>query len=413
MRQADGNGFATAVAFATAAQRYWLSVFPRVHRELGQWQRRAGAIPDQTLRRTALAVQRSKRGNVEGSAAFAAFAPRVHRPAVIRAQLAFQAIYDYVDTLAEQPHGDPILNARQLHGALLTALDPAAPHLDYYTHHPQSQDAGYLQTVIDACRATLRTLPSYSPVARPARNLARRIVTYQSLNLTKVQGSHHALARWASHATPPQAGLRWWETAASAGSSLGIFALIETAAQSTIQPEHPSAIEHAYFPWIGALHSLLDSLIDGPEDMATGQHNLIEHYASPNEIAVRMCALATESADRARGLRDGLQHTLILAGMTSHYLSAREARLPHAELTKAYVLGALGGLTGPTMLVLRIRRAIPHHGAWARQSDRDAWARQPHTARGREHHSAGDGRSRLAPRRIRQSRIFLFRTNAI
>src|ERR1700682_308844 len=98
---------ALGVKFMAAARGYWLSVFPRVRRELRLWQRRAGAIPDCTLRQIALDVQQTKRGNIEGSAAFAAFAARAHRPAVVRAQLAFQAIYDYVDTLAEQPHTYP------------------------------------------------------------------------------------------------------------------------------------------------------------------------------------------------------------------------------------------------------------------------------------------------------------------
>ena len=283
--------------------------------------------------------------------------PRSHRPAVIRAQLAFQAIYDYVDTLAEQPHANPIRNARQLHRALPAALNLASSPGDYYRHHAHRDDGGYLQAITNACRAALATLPSYPAVAGPAHRLAERIVRYQSLNLTQTQGSYHALARWASHETPPDTELRWWETAASAGSSLGIFALIATAAHPAIHPHEATAIERAYFPWIGSLHSLLDSLIDQPEDAATEQHNLIEHYASPRDTAARLRALAAESARRARALPRGLQHTMILAGMASHYLSAREAQLPHARHAKSSVLEAMGDLAAPTMFVLRLRRA--------------------------------------------------------
>ncbi len=348
---------AAGITFTTAAWSYWLSVFPRVRRELRHWQRRASTIPDSPLRQIALAVQHTKRGNIEGSAAFAAFAPRPHRPAVVRAQLAFQAIYDYVDTLAEQPHANPIRNARQLHRALPAALNLASSPTDYYRHHVHRDDGGYLQAITNACRVALGTLPSYPAVAQPARRLSERIVHYQSLNLTQAQGSYHALARWASHETPPETGLRWWETAASAGSSLGIFALITTAAHTTVRRHEAVAIERAYFPWIGSLHSLLDNLIDLPEDAATEQHNLIEHYRSPYETAVRLRALAAESARRARALPRGLQHAVILAGMASHYLSAHEAQLPHARLARSSVLDAIGGLVGPTMLVLHLRRA--------------------------------------------------------
>ncbi len=351
---------AAAVTFTSAARCYWLNVFPRVRRELCLWQRRAGAIPDGSLRRVALTVQRTKRGNIEGSAAFAAFAPRAHCPAVIRAQLAFQAIYDYVDTLAEQPHACPIRNARQLHQALLATLDPNAAQADYYQYHPHRDDCGYLQAITGACSAALRTLPSHPAIAAPARRLAGRIVTYQSLNLTQIQGSHHALARWATRQTPLATDLRWWETAASAGSSLGIFALIAAAAQPALHPYEALAIERAYFPWVGSLHSLLDSLIDLPEDIATEQHNLTQHYRSPHETAARLRTLATESARHARALPHGLQHTVILAGMASHYLSAHEAQLPHARSAKAAALDAIGGLAVPAMLVLRLRRAAPN-----------------------------------------------------
>ncbi|HYM67597.1 MAG TPA: DUF2600 family protein, partial [Patescibacteria group bacterium] len=111
-----------ASAFAGAAGRYWLGVFPHISRELRHWRERAGEIPDPVLRRLALLTQRSERGNLEGAAAFAVLVPRAHRARVVRAVVAFQATYDYVDTLAEQPSADPVANGRQLHLALLTAL---------------------------------------------------------------------------------------------------------------------------------------------------------------------------------------------------------------------------------------------------------------------------------------------------
>src|ERR1700691_4987148 len=85
-------------AFARAAPVYWLNVFPRICGEIKGWQRAARVIPEESLRNVALAAQSSKRGNLEGAAAFATFVPRAHRPAVIRAQVALQGIYDYVDT---------------------------------------------------------------------------------------------------------------------------------------------------------------------------------------------------------------------------------------------------------------------------------------------------------------------------
>src|ERR1700734_3798639 len=99
---------AMASVFAGAASRYWLGVFPLLTREMRHWHERARAIPDPVLRRLALITQETEQGNLEGAAAFAVLAPRAHRARVVRAVVAFQAVYDYVDTLAEQPCEDPV-----------------------------------------------------------------------------------------------------------------------------------------------------------------------------------------------------------------------------------------------------------------------------------------------------------------
>ncbi len=252
---------ALAGAFTLAALSYWLTVFPRVCRELGRLRRRAGEISDPEL--CGLASEAlGKRGNLEGAAAFAAFAPRAHRGAVVRAVVAFQAAYDYADTLAEQPSLHPVDNGRRLHSALRVALDPGVEHLDYYEHHPRGEDGGYLDELVDTCRHALGELPSYTVVASCAQRAAGRIAAFQSLSLC---GHRDAVEGRAREQTPPGSGLRWWETAAAAGSSLGVHALIAAAADPSLDPLDAAVIESAYFPWIGALHSLLDGLVDEAE----------------------------------------------------------------------------------------------------------------------------------------------------
>jgi tetraprenyl-beta-curcumene synthase len=356
-----GNRLAVGATFIRAAWGYWLGTFPHVRRELLRWRCRARTIPDPLLRETALAVQVSKRGNLDGSAAFAAFAPHAHRLAVIRAQVVFQAIYDYVDTVAEQARTTPVANGYQLHSALLRALDPDLGHADYYAYNHRGDDADYLKRLVDVCRAAYCSLSSNAVIATSTRRLAKRIVIYQSLNLTDEQGGHDALARWARLETPPNTGLRWWETAASAGSSLGIFALLTTAARPATRPYEITAIENTYFPWVGSLHSLLDSLIDLPEDTATQQHNLVTHYLSPADTATNMRRLATESICGAGNLPNARQHLVVLASMAAHYLSAPEANLPHALRTKALVLDTMGNLAIPATVILNLRRIV---GAW-------------------------------------------------
>jgi tetraprenyl-beta-curcumene synthase len=344
-----------AAAFLDAALRYWLTVFPRVNRGLRHWQDRAGQIPDSSLRRIALDSLR-KRSNIEGAAAFAAFAPRSHRAAVVRALVAFQAAYNYADMLSEQPHVQAIANGRRLHEALLVALDPSAPQLDYYAHHPQHDDDGYLQELVDTCRTALGTLPSYAAVAESARIAAERIVTFQSLNVGKAQGDHVALSRWAREEMPSAADLEWWETAAAAGSSLGVHVLIAAAADAELQQADIAAIDDAYFPWIGALHSLLDNIVDIQEDAVTDQRSLVHYYASPAQAAARLQVLAVKAVGRARALPRGARHAIILAAMAGNYLSAPEANTPDVKTVSQSVREAIGDLATPTLLVFKLRR---------------------------------------------------------
>jgi tetraprenyl-beta-curcumene synthase len=346
-----------AAGFLGAARGYWLGVFPRVRGEAAQWRRRALEIPDATLRRAALTNLYSERLNLDGAAAFAAFVPEVHRLAVVRAQVAFQAAYDYVDTLAEQPCRDPIRNGAQLHAVLRAALDPATPQVDYYAHHPHNDDAGYLCEIVETCRVALRQLPSYAAVAAPVRRAVRRMVSYQSLNLNEAQGDHVALARWATVQTPAGVDLNWWETAASAGSSLGVYVLIAAAASRTVCAEEAVAIERAYFPWIGSLHLLLDSLVDRCADLAVGQPSLLANYSSCEEAAARLGSIAAEAMSQLESLPGGRRHMLLFAGMAGHYLSMPTASGAQAQLAGRCVREAIGGLAVPTMFVMGARRA--------------------------------------------------------
>jgi tetraprenyl-beta-curcumene synthase len=344
----------TIGTFARGAFSYWTGVFPRVCVYVARWRRQARRIPDPELRHLALQAL-DKRGNIEGAAAFAAFAPRARRARVTRATSSFQAAYNYLDMLGEQPSADAVTNGRRLHEALLYAVDPSATPLDWYEYHPQREDGGYLSGLLEGCRGALRRLPSYDQVAPAVRAAAARIVAFQSLNLSESQGDHEALEEWALAATPPGSGLRWWETAAAAGSSLGVYALIAAGAEKHLDASEPAALERAYFPWIGGLHSLLDNLIDKREDEAAGHRSLVEYYG-PQRAAQRMRWLAEEAMRIARELPRNRRHLVILAAMIGNYLSTPEARGAELEPVSESVLETVGELERPTMLVFKLRR---------------------------------------------------------
>jgi tetraprenyl-beta-curcumene synthase len=350
-----GDGLALAPALGAVVLRYLLTVRAQATRELAHWQAQAQRIPDPVLRRLALDAL-AKRGNMEGAALMAVLSPRAHRRATVRALVAFQAAYNYLDILAEQPSEEPTGNGLQLHQALLVALDPAASHPDYYASCSQREDGGYLVAMVDACRTAFAGLPSHGAAADAAHAAAVRIVGFQSLNLTESQGGQGALSLWAGEQAPAGSGLQWWQTAASCGSSLAVHVLIALAASPSLDPREIAAVEDAYFPWIGALHSLLDSLVDISEDELHGQRNLLGHDASIDDAAARMRSLTRRCADAAGALPRGPEHSVILTMMAGHYLSAPEASVPRAEAIAGDVADALGALVRPTLALFKARR---------------------------------------------------------
>jgi tetraprenyl-beta-curcumene synthase len=345
-----------AGAFTDTVCSYLLTVLPHVKRELAHWQTQALLIPDPVLRRLALEAL-AKRGNMEGAALFAVLAPRPRRASTVRALIAFQAAYNYLDVLAEQPNPDPVSNGYQLHQALLVALDRGAPQPDYYAGYPQRADGGYLSVMVEACQTALSALPSHRAVADDAWAAAARIVAFQSLNLTEAQGGHHLLQRWAIEQTPAGLDLHWWQTAASCGSSLAVHALIALAASPSLDAGDVIEVNEAYHPWIGALHSLLDSLVDAEEDQCDGQRSLLGHHASSIETAAAMKTLTHRAATAASALPQARKHTVILMAMASYYLSSAQAHAPQARPVTAAVKRAAGPLLTHAMLLFKLRRA--------------------------------------------------------
>jgi tetraprenyl-beta-curcumene synthase len=347
-----------AATFARAARRYWFGVFVDMRRELDGWRRRAARIPDPVLRHHALAAHETKRMQPEGAAAFAVLAPRSQRSTLVRALVACQVLYDYIDTLSEQPGPDPLANTRRLHRALMVGLDPSAPQLDYYACNSSGNDNGYLNELADTCREACASLPSYPIVSLRVSRLAARAVHSQGFNhgLASRQVSDVAVARWALDQGPPDSGLLWWELLGAAASSLAIYALLAAAAHPTLRVNDVKAIEDAYFPWAGALHALLDSLVDQTEDAIGGEHNHVRRYTSPEQAAKRLGAIASQSLRLAYQLPQGQYHAIILVGMVSYYLSTPEASLPEARRATRSVLEAVGSRARLALLILRARR---------------------------------------------------------
>jgi hypothetical protein len=169
---------------------------------------------------------------------------------------------------------------------------------------------------------------------------------------------HLALAAWATRETPEGSGLRWWETAASAGSSTGIFSFIAAASHPETDRRQSAELERAYFPWAGSLHTLLDSLVDRREDARTGQRSLLDYYRGEEEARARMGLIADEAARRLRRLPDGQGQLIVLAAMASLYVISVRSDSPSDHAISGAVLAAIGLPVVPALLVFALRRAI-------------------------------------------------------
>lgn len=349
-----------AAEFTCAARGYWLGVFPRVLAEVRRWRTLAERVPDPVLRAAALGALARKRGNLEGAAAFATLVERRRRPLVIRTLVAAQATCDYLDFLCEQPNRDPIANGRALHRALLDAVNGGFAGNDYYRHHLHHEDGGYLHALVRTIAESLAALPARSRIGDSLSIAAGRIASYQAFNHGDAVGSYAPFEQWAEREGKACPHLSWWEAGAAAGSTLSLHVLLAAAADPRLGCAETAAIERTYFPWIGALHSLLDSLVDRGEDLAYGMCGLIDFYESPAHAAARMRLIAGEAIQHAQALPRGGRHRLILTAMASFYLCQLH-RPDSCSITAAVVPAVrdtLGAEADPAIAVLRARRAL-------------------------------------------------------
>jgi tetraprenyl-beta-curcumene synthase len=342
---------------ATIAVREFLWVLPSVAREVGSWRSLALAIPDARIREDALKTLDSERFNAEGAALFATL-PRRRDLRFLRLLVTFQILLDFLDTVSEQPSPDPIANGRQLHLALVDALDPSRCLSDYYRHHPWHNDGGYLRALVQACRNECSHLPSYHRVRTRALRGAARL-TVQTLNHDpNPVRRDEALIRWSDNEFPEHNHVRWWELTAAASSTLGIYALLALAADYVCIEQDVAGVDTAYMPWICAAGTMLDSYVDQADDIENNAHSYVAHYPDRDRATHRVRELVSRAAQEANALCDGTKHATIVAGMIAMYLSKDSARTPEMRATTKSLVRAGGSLARLLLPILRTWRVL-------------------------------------------------------
>lgn len=342
---------------AVMLARYWLTIWPLARRELRAWRRCAEAIPDPQLRQLALATHHEEHLNAEGAAIFATLVPWRRTARLVRLLVAYQVLFDYLDTISEQPPAHPH-DTRRLHSALIDALDPLTACSDWYGLHPRHDDGGYVAALVATCRASARRLPAFALVKAAVRRAAVRAGEVQAINHGPASDRAWSLAAWGNHNRSPVNDLRWWELAASASSSLAIHALLALAACNATTADVVGSADGGYCLKLGALNTLLESLVDLERDARTGDHSFARYYADSDDACDRLATIAADARSSTASLPAVKRHVVILAGMVGFYLSTPQAWSPQAHDASSRTLAAIGAPAPQLIRLLRVRRAF-------------------------------------------------------
>jgi len=329
-----------------------------VSRLEAEWHARASAIPDLVLRETALRALDTKRGHADGAALFTVL-PRRRSSALLLAAASYQAILDFLDSAHEQAPTE--LNGRQLHLALVDAVDVERPTSDWYLHHPWKDDGGYLAWLVQSCRAACCLLSSYRTLRPLLLDEARRGQVLALNHLVDAESRSDALRRWATTEGPMDDQLTWFEVTGAASSSLTVHLLLAAAAEPDSQREETLFTHSAYWPWISLGATMLDSYVDAAEDVRNGDHSYVAHYPSMEAAVERIAEIIGRSAANVRGLPNGHRHTVILACMIAMYLSKDSANTAEFRASTRKLIEAGGSLTRVLVPVLRLWRIRYRH----------------------------------------------------
>ncbi len=299
--------------------RFLLRIVPVSARALSTIRARAQRIPDDRLRNEAVASIDGKAFHVAGASILATFLPRVQARQFVDIVTPLETIYDYLDNLCDRhpevnPQAYPVL-----HLAIADALDPHAAPRDYYANGPTGDDGGYLKSLVMQTQQALKNAP-YADTLQPhffdAAAFYAELQTFKHLP----RGQRElACVAWYERNRIRFGSLDWHEFACAAGSNMHVFAALYTAFTGRSDAIAPTY--DAYFPFVSAIHILLDSFIDQDEDEEHDDLNFARVYGNSKVMCERLTFMTSTARERLSQLPDAGRHRFVLDIMTLFYLS--------------------------------------------------------------------------------------------
>jgi tetraprenyl-beta-curcumene synthase len=344
-------------ALGSAAARELLCGLRGASREIAGWRMRASCIPCPHTRRLALEALRAKRGHIDGAALFWILARRRDH-GLLRLLVAYDVLCDYLDSLTEQAGAG---DARLLHRAMTDALEPNGHGRGYAD--AVGRDGGYLDALVETCRAACAVLPGFGVVQPHALREAARASTVLPLNHLPSAERDAGLQAWAACEPSDESQLAWYELGAAGSTWLAVQASLALAANPACDGREVEAVCRAYYPWCSLAGTMLDSYVDEAEDLASGNHRYVAHYPSRAVMLQRLSMAIERAALAVTPLPGGHRHAVILSCMVAMYLSKDSARAPQQRASTLQLAASGGTLTRVLMPVLRTWRVCYRQGS--------------------------------------------------
>ncbi|MDD4171768.1 MAG: tetraprenyl-beta-curcumene synthase family protein [Syntrophomonas sp.] len=315
----------TGLSQAELLFHYIHHTLPRVNKLLSRWKREAQQCIDNELRVQALNSIAGKDFHCQGGAVFAVPYPD-SEDLLLRLIVAYQTLCDYLDNLCDRADCWDGRAFRELHQSLIDALTPGMDKHSYYHTYPYQNDGGYIDKMVDECRQCIEELPSYQLVHRDVIGLVGLYIELQVKKHIAWDLREQTLKDWAQANLSWNPGILWNEFAASAGSTLALFALLGLATRPDTNRCEIESMLQTYFPWICGLHILLDYFIDQDEDRTGGDLNFTFYYPDQEVMIDRFKTFIRESHRRASQLPNPGFEKMVIEGLLAMYFSDKKVR---------------------------------------------------------------------------------------
>jgi len=311
--------FAAGPSTAIELVRFMTRIVPISAANLEAIRERAARIPDPQLRSQALASVDGKAYHVAGACILATFLSPEAARRYVAIVAPLETIYDYLDNLCDR-HPDVGVEAYPvLHRAIADALDPTAQTRDYYACGPRGDDGGYLRDLVQRTQRALAEVPHLDLLRPRFAHAAQLYGEMQTHKHYPAGEREQRCVRWYEQHREQYRDIDWHEFASAAGSQFHVYGPLFEAFID--RREAIAGTYDAYFPYVSAVHVLLDAFIDQAEDREHGELNFSRVYGGAAALRARIGSLFDAARQRLRALPGDRAHRFVLDVMTLFYLS--------------------------------------------------------------------------------------------